>query len=220
MCLPGRHRGQELYPFCCLVKKMHFLFTILHQFLGFSSVQVFGFATTSNFFPTKMDPGNPIKYRFVPGRRRAPRREGQRQLTGREITAIMIRRQYHQRGNRQPRLHDQGRRRHADQELPRGGVQVARPRRPAGRGQPPVAVQAPERPPRPCRPDPPQLENPAVEVPFRRQQPGDEHLVPDNFAYNGWLGQPDAFEQQPQNGWPAELEYPEQQEPLAFEGVP
>ena len=142
-----------------------------------------------------MDPGNSIKYRFVPGRRRAPRQQGQRQLSGREIAATMIRRQYHQRGNRQ-------RRRHADQELPRGGVQVARPRLPAGRGQPPVAVQAPERPPRPCRPDPPQLEHPVVEVPLHRPQPGDEHLVHNDLDYNGWPRQPDAFEQRPQNGWP------------------
>ena len=144
--------GQEQYPCCPFLvawRRKCIFPTILHQFLGFSSFIVFVFATTSNFLPIKMDPSNPIKYRFVPGRRRAPRRDGQRQLTGREIAAAMIRRQYHQQGNRQPRRQHQGGRRHADPELPQGGVQVPRPRRPAGRGRPPVAVQVPERPPRP-----------------------------------------------------------------------
>ena len=165
-----------------------------------------------------MDPGNSIKYRFVPGRRRAPRQQGQQQLSGREIAAIWIRRQFHQRGNRQ-------RRQPVDQQRPRGGVQEARRRLPAARGRPLVAAQEPERPPRPCRsappqlghpvvevplhriyrpiprrPDPPQPENPVVETPLHRPQPGDEHFV--HLNHNGWPRQPSAFKPLPQNGCP------------------
>ena len=155
-----------------------------------------------------MDPNNIVKYRFIPGRRRAPRLNGQRQLTGREIVAI--RQRHHQQRNLQPELQHQGRRRQVEQELLEGGVQVPIPRRPIGRL--PVAGPAPERPPRPRRPAPPMFENPAVEVPFLLPQPEDEQMVPDHPGHGGWRVQPNVFEQL-QNAWPEEFPHPEQEVP-------
>ena len=173
-----------------------------------------------------MDPNNAVRYRFIPGRRRAPRLNGQRQLTGREIVAI--RQRHHQQRNRQAGLQHQGVRRQVVQELLEVGIRVPIPLRPIGRL--PVAVPAPERPPRPRRPAPPMVENPVIEVPLLRPQPEDEPPIPDYLGYGGWQAQPNFFGQQLRNVWPGELGYPVQYEPwppaynrpepLAPEGAP